>query len=249
MISPAKKQRFDSAVSHVKTSCPMFQKEVMQLVRMLQKYSPQQLSKLMGISEKLAELNVERFQSFDAEPNLDTLQCAAIFAYQGDTYKGLQAESFSSKNLAYAQQHLLILSGLYGVLRPLDCMQPYRLEMGTRGFMQSDLYTFWGETVVGYLKTQQVRQIVNLASDEYAQLLKRVPSAGFEIVDVTFLQDKSGELKNIGLHSKKARGQMAAFMVKNEISQIASLKAFDAAGYQYQSSLSNAHQLVFVREG
>lgn len=248
IISPAKKQDFNHPFDVANASTPLFQKKATALVKTLKNYTTKQLSERLHISQSLAELNYERFQNFESIPSTNTLQSPAIFAYQGDTYQGLQAKTFSQKELIYAQDHLHILSGLYGILRPLDLIQPYRLEMGTKNIGDPDLYSYWKEEALKYFQHQNISQLINLASDEYSKLITKASKNTMKIVNITFLQDKEGVLKNIGLFAKKARGQLASFILKNQLSQTKDITTFNQDGYAYQPELSNDSSLVFVRE-
>lgn len=246
IISPAKQLNFTDVVDDLATTQPLFHSETANIIKHLQTLSVDDVKKLMGISDALAQLNFDRFQRF--EHNMQFNSKPALFAFVGDTYKGLKAQSFSAEDVDYAQTHLGILSGLYGVLRPLDSMQPYRLEMGSKQFMQQDLYSYWKPSVTKYLNNIKDEVLVNLASKEYSSVidfskLKKL------LVNVTFLQERQGVLKNIGLMSKRARGMMAAFIIKNKLHSVEDLLNFEEDGYEYDLESSAENNLVFIKRG
>jgi cytoplasmic iron level regulating protein YaaA (DUF328/UPF0246 family) len=206
----------------------------------------------MGVSGKIAELNHERFMNWSPPFDLDNAK-QAVLAFRGDVYTGLEAETLDSAGLAFAQKHLRILSGLYGLLRPLDLMQPYRLEMGLKFANRggANLYAFWGDRLTRTLDRQLgksgSRVLVNLASNEYFKVLQ--PKAlDAEIVTPVFKDLKGGRYKIISFYAKKARGQMARFIIDNAINDPEALKDFAVAGYRYSAGESAARELVFTRD-
>lgn len=252
VISPAKTLDYETPLATSRFTQPAFIEHSKALVAVLRDYAPSQLSELMGISDKLAGLNAARFGSWSPTFTPDNAR-PAILAFKGDVYTGLQAEDFSEADFDYAQQHLRMLSGLYGLLRPLDLMQPYRLEMGTalanpRG---KDLYAFWGERISQWLNTALAEQgdevLVNLASKEYFSAVKKSALAA-RIIDCEFRDQKNGEYKIISFHAKKARGLMARYVVTQRIDQPDGLKGFDEAGYRYSAERSSTDNLVFLRD-
>lgn len=252
VISPAKTLDYEAPLATSRFTQPAFIEHSKALVAVLRDYAPSQLSELMGISDKLAGLNAARFGSWSPTFTPDNAR-PAILAFKGDVYTGLQAEDFSEADFDYAQQHLRMLSGLYGLLRPLDLMQPYRLEMGTalanpRG---KDLYAFWGERISQWLNTALAEQgdevLVNLASKEYFSAVKKSALAA-RIIDCEFRDQKNGEYKIISFHAKKARGLMARYVVTQRIDQPDGLKGFDEAGYRYSAERSSTDNLVFLRD-
>lgn len=252
VISPAKTLDFDTPLPTNEFSQPDFLKQSKQLINELRALSPDDISNLMKISPALGELNHERFMNWRAPFTPDNAR-PAVLAFKGDVYQGLNAQEFSKRDFNYAQKHLRILSGLYGLLRPLDLIQPYRLEMGTR-FANSkgkDLYTFWDdqitEAVNAALEEARSRTLVNLASNEYFKAVKK-KSLAADIVTPVFKDQKNGQYKIISFYAKKARGLMSAYIVKNRAKTIDDLKAFDWEGYQYQPKQSSANELVFTRE-
>ena len=216
VVSPAKKLNM-SLVQGLKVSEPYFKKNVDELVNVVRDLSAKDLENLMDISPKLAELNRDRFKEFGNQQKK-----AAAFAFAGDTYKGLSIEKLEKEDLDFAQKHLRILSGLYGVLRPLDLMKPYRLEMGTKlnNPEGKNLYQFWGDIIVEKLNevvgTLQERVLVNLASNEYSKSINFDKFQG-RVITPVFKEYKNGEYKVIGLHSKRARGLMTRYIIKNQI--------------------------------
>jgi uncharacterized protein len=252
LLSPSKTQDFTPTdkVATV-TQAPLLQESAM-LIDELQKQSPAQIAKLMSVSDKLADLNYTRFGAWHLPFTPANAKPAAL-AFKGDVYDGLDAESLSSSELDYAQHCLRILSGLYGVLRPLDLMQAYRLEMKTplvnpRG---KDLYQFWGSRITDLLNAQLAEEktdmVVNLASNEYFKAVQ--PSAlKAKLVTAHFKEDKGGTLKVVALFAKRARGRMARYIVQNRIEDTAGLKDFNADGYRFQPRLSTDSDLVFARK-
>ena len=203
----------------------------------------------MSISTKLADLNAERWQAFGGRSNP---RCSAALCFRGDVYQGLEAWTMDTRALDWAQDHVRILSGLYGLLRPLDVIQPYRLEMGTRLATDAgtNLYEFWGEDIVKTLKKDMADVgsdvLVNLASDEYSKAA-RLGELGLEVLDVKFLQKDGGKLKFISFFAKRARGLMARWMADNRPRTVSDLSKFNLEGYRFQAKEGNEHLLVFSR--
>lgn len=252
LLSPAKKLDFDSPVRTRLHTQPLFVEQAAALIEVLKKKNPQEISALMNISAALAELNVERYADWVPEFNLDNAR-QAILAFNGDVYDGLDAPSLSDARLKWAQEHLVILSGLYGALRPLDLMQPYRLEMGTRleTARGPNLYAYWGMRIRDYLNERlaSVRKpvVLNLASDEYFKSV-RAQELEAAVVQCVFQDYSKGAWKVISFYAKKARGRMARFVIENRISDPAALQAFDEDGYAYASAESSDTRMVFRRE-
>lgn len=256
LLSPAKTLDFDSSPKRKRTTVPRLMDQTAELAQVLKVFSPSELGALMGVSDKLAQLNFDRFQDFEIPmPKAGTRP--AIDAFQGDVYTGLQAESFTDKQIDYAQSHLRILSGLYGVLRPLDRMLPYRLEMGTRLKTPygKDLYAFWGDHLQKLLQKDLNaaggKTVLNLASKEYWRSARmeglRESNSGLQIVAPVFKERRGGELKQITLFAKQARGLMAAWAIRQKAKTPAKLTRFDAEGYQYVPDLSSPERPLFVR--
>lgn len=252
VISPAKTLDYESPLATTRFTQPAFIEHSKELIAGLCELSPAQLGQLMGISDKLAALNAARFGSWSATFSPENAR-PAILAFKGDVYTGLAAEDFSEADFDYAQQHLRMLSGLYGLLRPLDLMQPYRLEMGTafanaRG---KDLYAFWGSRISEWLNAALAEQeddiLINLASQEYFGVVdKKVLKA--RIIDCEFRDLKNGEYKIISFHAKKARGMMARYVIRERIERPEALQGFSEAGYRYSAERSAANRLVFLRD-
>ena len=251
ILSPAKKLDFDSQSDVAASTLPRLTDHTEELVRIAKTKSRSDLMALMDISENLADLTYQRFQAMGAEGAAS--KRPAALAFKGDTYVGLQADDFDSHDMDFAQNHVRILSGLYGVLRPMDLIEPYRLEMGTRlaNPRGKDLYGFWGTEIATLLKqdlalpgSEQV--IVNLASNEY---FKAANAKVLEtrIITPVFKQDKDGMLKSPGMMVKRARGAMARFMVKNRLTASQALKDFDTDGYAYRPELSSEDEWVFAK--
>lgn len=251
VLSPAKSLDYDTPSNTNKHSLPDFIAHSAELIDTLKPYSPAQIGSLMKISDPLAELNVGRYAAWSSTFTLDNAKQAAL-AFNGDVYGGLDAVSLNDKQFDYAQSHIRILSGLYGLLRPLDLMQPYRLEMGTKlpNARGKDLYAFWGNTVTETLnKTLSERKskaLINLASEEYFKVVKpRLLDA--PVITPIFEDWKGGRYKVISFHAKRARGLMARYAAVKGIIQPEKLKAFDGEGYALDESLSDERSWVFRR--
>ncbi|MCG8392728.1 MAG: peroxide stress protein YaaA [Pseudomonadales bacterium] len=252
VVSPAKTLDYESELPALKTSQPRLLDDSEELVKRARKLSPADLSSLMKVSDKIAHLNVERFAQWQRPFNKKNARPAA-FAFKGDVYTGLEIDTFTDKQLERAQESFRMLSGLYGVLRPLDLMQPYRLEMGTRldNDRGKDLYAFWGNTITEQLnkdmKAAKTDVLVNLASNEYFKSVNKKQVNG-RIIEPVFQDEKSGKYKVISFYAKKARGLMAAWIIKKGIKDPAKLQNFDVAGYRYCEAESTADKPVFRRE-
>jgi uncharacterized protein len=252
VISPAKTLDFETPNTRRKSTVPQLLDRSAELVEDMQQLGPQDIQALMGVSEKIAELNHHRFMNWSRPFDLSNAR-QAILAFKGDVYAGLEAETLSTAQLNFAQQHLRILSGLYGVLRPLDLMQAYRLEMGIRFANRGgdNLYQFWGadltETLNGQLKKSKSDVLVNLASQEYFKAVKPRDLQA-EVVTPVFKDLKSGKYKVISFFAKKARGQMVRYIIENAVQDPDGLKGFKVGGYRYSASLSTGHELVFTRD-
>ncbi|MBD3646631.1 MAG: peroxide stress protein YaaA [Pseudomonadales bacterium] len=252
IISPAKTLDFESEPSTDKSSSPEHLKRSKELVEIMRTKSPKEISKLMGISPKLAELNTERFKAWKPPFNRKNAK-QAVLAFRGDVYMGLDADSFTQRDFNFAQKNLRILSGLYGLLRPLDLIQPYRLEMGTRlaNKRGKDLYQFWGdeitESLADELSDHRNKTLINLASNEYFKAVDpgRLPG---NLITPVFKDYNNGTYKVLAFFAKKARGQMAAFIIRNRINKPQDIKEFNVDGYRYDESYSTNDQWVFTRK-
>jgi len=252
VVSPAKNLDYESAVATEKFSQPELLEHSKVLIKKCKTLTPADISSLMSISDKLAGLNAARFGEW-ATPFTPENARQAILAFNGDVYAGLDANSFNDDDFAFAQQHMRILSGLYGLLRPLDLMQAYRLEMGKKldNERGSNLYQFWGDIITEHLNDALAAQgdniLINLTSNEYFKSVnKKVLKA--EIITPAFKDWKNGQFKMISFYAKKARGLMARYIIENQISDAEKLKAFDVAGYQYSAELSKGNDWVFTRK-
>lgn len=252
VISPAKTLDFESTPETKKHSSPQYLDKSGVLIELLRKQSPSSLSKLMGISPKLAEINAERYQNWRSPFTLDNAK-QALFAFKGDVYIGLAAESYNARDIAFAQKHLRILSGLYGLLKPLDLIQAYRLEMGTKleNPGGKDLYAFWGSEITRAINDALVghrsKVLVNLASQEYFGSIKPAALDG-RLVTPVFKDFNNGNYKVLGFFAKKARGLMASYIVKNRIDKADDIKSFDMDGYRFNSDLTRNDEWVFTRK-
>ncbi len=251
VLSPSKTLDYnsDSYTSHY--TVPGFLTESASLIGILKKKSQAEISGLMAISDKLAELNCRRYQEFHLPFTTQNAR-AALFAFKGDVYEGIEVEKYSEKELNFAQAHLRILSGLYGLLRPLDLIQPYRLEMGIKlaNPRGKDLYKFWGDKITQALnfalREQNTDILLNLASQEYFKSVQEDKLNG-RIVNVVFKEKKGRELKIIGLFAKQARGKMANFIIRNHIKNVQDIKKFTESDYRFEASLSDDKNYVFIR--
>ena len=252
VISPAKTLDYDTPPTTKRFTQPEHLDHAQQLIDQLRDLSPQQVSELMHLSDKLAALNVARYGSWTADFTPDNAK-QALLAFKGDVYTGLNASDFSEQDLDFAQKHLRMLSGLYGILRPLDLMQPYRLEMGTKlaNARGKDLYAFWGERISGWLNEALEAQgddvLLNLASNEYFGAVKR-KALNARIIDVDFKDLKNGQYKIISFYAKKARGLMSRYVIKERIEHPEQLKDFACDGYRYSPDDSSTDHLVFLRD-
>ncbi|EGH20401.1 hypothetical protein ALP86_00605 [Pseudomonas amygdali pv. mori] len=251
VISPAKTLDFETPPTTGRFTQPQYLDHSQELITQLRELTPAQISELMHLSDKLAGLNAARFGSWTPAFTLDNAK-QALLAFKGDVYTGLQAESLSDAQLDYAQDHLRMLSGLYGLLRPLDLMQPYRLEMGTRlaNARGKDLYAFWGTQISEWLNEALAAQgddlLLNLASTEYFSAVKR-SALNARIIDTEFKDFKNGQYKIISFYAKKARGMMSRFVIEERINSPEALQAFDVQGYRYNREQSTPDKLVFLR--
>ncbi|MEN0613293.1 peroxide stress protein YaaA [Klebsiella indica] len=251
LISPAKTLDYQSPLATARYTQPELLEYSQELINIARQLSAPQIGKLMSISDKLADLNATRFH--DWHPDFTPANARqAILAFKGDVYTGLQAETFSEADFDFAQQHLRMLSGLYGVLRPLDLMQPYRLEMGIKleNAKGKDLYQYWGEVITDKLnqalKAQGDDIVINLASDEYFRAVKAKQLAG-RIIKPVFLDEKNGKFKVISFYAKKARGLMSRYIIENRLTRPEQLARFDSEGYFFDADASGPDELVFKR--
>jgi len=252
VVSPAKNLDFESPLPTDKYSQPELLEHSKLLIAHCKKLSPADISTLMGISDKLAGLNAARFGEWSMPFTVDNSR-QAILAFNGDVYTGLDAKTFSDEDFDFAQQHMRILSGLYGLLKPLDLMQAYRLEMGKKlpNDRGSNLYQFWGDIITDKVNEALAQQgdalLINLASNEYFKSVKKKNLNG-EIITPAFKDWKNGQFKMISFFAKKARGLMARYIIENRITDVEQLKSFDVAGYQYSEDLSQGNDWVFTRQ-
>ena len=251
ILSPAKKINFDKQTVTKKSSQISLSAYSKELIGLLRDYSPAELSELMNISIKLSELNFERYLRWNLPFNSnDTKQ--AILAFNGHAYSGLKADNFNENDFEFSQKHLRILSGLYGVLKPLDLILPYRLEMGTKLESPSgkNLYHFWANTITDEINKAILNSgsniLINLASDEYYKAIK-INTLNTEVIKPVFKENKNGNYKVISVYAKKARGLMTRFIIKNKLTNSEDIKAFNSEGYNFNSSLSNKNTFVFTR--
>ena len=251
VISPAKTLDFEALPKTSKSSLPSFSKQAKELVSIMRKKSPKELSSLMRISPKLAELNVTRYQRFKERSKIGK---PAITAFKGDVYIGLDVDTYSERDFTFAQKSIRILSGLYGLLKPLDLIQPYRLEMGTKlsNPRGANLYDFWrdliSEALSNELAEHRNKSLINLASNEYFKVLT-AEKMKVQIITPVFKDYSNGDYRVLSFFAKKARGTMASFIVQNRISKPDDLKEFDKDGYKFNESFSSDERWVFTRKG
>ena len=251
VLSPAKSLDYKTPAKVKAPTLPEFVSESAKLIADLKKLSPQEVANLMGLSDQLAALNVGRYSDWSKKFTEENSK-PAIYAFDGDVYDGFDVKTLDAKAIAFAQDHIRILSGLYGALRPLDLMQPYRLEMGTslKNARGKDLYAFWGERVTDSLKQVLEQQkkpvLLNLASEEYFKVLQ-AKNLDCPVISPIFQDGKDGKYKIISFYAKRARGLMARYVVENRITDAADLKGFNLDGYKYVPSESKPEKPLFRR--
>lgn len=252
VISPAKTLDYETPAKTKTFTLPDFLDDSAELIHRMREFSALDIAELMHVSSKIAELNFDRFEAWNknfTEKNAKQ----AVLAFKGDVYTGLDAESFSARDFKFAQSHLRILSGLYGLLRPLDLMQPYRLEMGSKLSNErgKNLYEFWGNTLTDGLNAQlkkiKSEHLINLASNEYFKAVKPKQING-EVITPAFKEYKNGDYKMIGFYAKRARGMLSRYIIQNQLSDIEDIKSFDVEGYKFNKSLSKGNNWVFTRK-
>jgi len=252
LLSPAKKLNFDPVTTQLEASLPVLRSDTLELAKVAKQQSADDLKKLMHISDKLAELNAERFKAFNLEGKSNSAKPAGL-TFDGDVYWGLEAKSMSDADLSYSQDHLRILSGLYGVLRPLDSMQAYRLEMGTKLATKrgKSLYDFWGTTIADTLNADMENHadqtIVNLASNEYFKAVDK-KTMTHPVITAKFLNVKDGKARALMYYAKYGRGLMARWIMQNRVDRAEGLKDFNLDGYKLDIKASSANELVFSRK-
>lgn len=252
LISPAKTLDYETDLPTDQFTQARLLDHSAQLIEVAEKLSATEIANLMSVSEKIATLNVDRFRDWQPDFNLSNAR-QALFAFKGDVYTGLDAYALNDQQIQYAQHHLRMLSGLYGLLRPLDLMMPYRLEMGTKlaNPRGHNLYDFWGSIITDLinqdLAATNSKLLVNIASDEYYKSVKESKIQA-EIIKPVFLDQKNGKYKIISFYAKKARGLMARFIIENQISSVDDLKAFNVDGYYFDAQSSLTGELVFKRD-
>ncbi len=247
LISPAKTLDMNESIAVQKSTLSPLIEESAVLIKDLKKLKSTEIQDLMKVSSKIAELNAERFHQWGLPFDKSNAK-AALYAFKGDVYTGLDADTLSEDDLDFAQNHLSILSGLYGLLRPLDLMQAYRLEMGTK-FVNTggkNLYEFWGDKITKEINTREQKYIINLASNEYFKAVKK-KDLNAEIITPVFKDEKNGTLKIISFYAKKARGMMTRFIIQNRIENVEEIKNFNLDRYAFCEDLSTDKEWVFTR--
>lgn len=252
VISPAKTLDFETPAATEKYSQPDFLDDSAILIEQLKKMEPDQIGRLMSISSKLATLNSNRYYEWERPFHLNNAK-QAMYAFKGDVYTGLDAQTLNGSDVDFAQDHLRILSGLYGILRPLDLIQPYRLEMGTqlKNVRGNNLYEFWGntitETINQDLKKQKTDTLINLASNEYFKCVRN-NKLDARIITPVFKDQKNGVYKIISFFAKKARGLMSRYIIQNKLLAVEEIKKFDIAGYYFNEAASSGDEWIFMRD-
>ena len=246
IISPSKTQDFSQCDIDIFSQTRQIESSN-ELIGILKNKSKSQIAKLMSISEKLSELNFDRFQNFHLPFTLKNAK-QAILAFKGDVYNGINAPELSHEDLEFAQGKVRMLSGLYGVIRPLDLIQPYRLEMGTKlsNAKGGDLYDYWGSDISSVLNEDESDLIVNLASNEYSKAIDK-KTLNADILDIVFKEKKGDNYKVIGIYAKRARGLMVNYIIRNRLDKPEELKDFTDEGYRFDKGLSNDSSWVFLR--
>jgi|TARA_B110000977_G_scaffold201528_1_gene296643 hypothetical protein len=252
VLSPAKTLDYsvDPKSNH---TVPQFLSQSSKLIKNLKEKEPKDIASLMGLSDKLATLNFDRYQSWKAAKTVSSDSKPSMLVFKGDVYQGLEAETFNTKQIKFAQKHLRILSGLYGILRPMDVIKPYRLEMGTKLETSEgkSLYEFWGnsvqDNVINDLTSHKSDLLINLASKEYFSVLGKIPEY-VNVVSPAFKDFKNGKHKIISFYAKRARGLMARWIIENNIKDFEKLSKFNLDGYYYSKSESSATEPVFLRD-
>jgi cytoplasmic iron level regulating protein YaaA (DUF328/UPF0246 family) len=250
IISPSKTQDLKSR-QYSRFTVPVMLEQSQQLIDALKGLNPEQIAGLMGVSDKLAQLNWQRFQDLTVPFDLENAK-QALLVFKGDVFSPIDVEAYTDEDFSFAQDHVRILSGLYGILRPLDLMQAYRLEMGIKsGFANAkNLYEFWGTRLTEALNKDLAQQsqavLVNLASDEYYKVIQPQKITA-PVLKVSFKENKSGTYKVVAIHAKRARGLMINFVVTNHLEKVQDLKTFNLQGYQFNDSLSSDQEWVFCR--
>ena len=252
VVSPAKTLDYETPPKTKINTIPDYLDDSQQLINRLRRFSSLDIAELMKVSKKIADLNFDRYEAWNKKFTEKNAKQAAL-AFKGDVYTGLDAETFSAADFKFAQKHFRILSGLYGLLRPLDLMQPYRLEMGTK--LETDrgknLYEFWGSTITEglnkQLKKSKSKHLINLASNEYFKAVKP-KELDAEIITPEFKEFKNGDYKMIGIYAKKARGMLSRYIIKNKLTDPEDIKSFNDEGYKFNKKLSNGNKWVFTRK-
>lgn len=252
IISPAKSFSSKDPLPTKEFSQPIFKKETLELIKELRKLSEKDISKLMSVSDKISKLNFDRFKDFqdnDLNKYEDLIKLGfrqALFYFDGDVYKNLDKRTFDENDLEFAQNNLIILSGLYGIIKPLDMIQEYRLEMGTnlKVGKNKNLYEFWSKKITSKLNEINKEYIINLVSEEYFSVISKLEA---KIINCIFKKKVKDQYKIIGVEAKRARGLMAQFIIKNKISEIEELKNFEINGWKFSKELSKNNNLVFVK--
>ena len=252
VVSPAKTLDYETPPKTKINTLPDYLDDSQELINRLRRFSSLDIAELMKVSKKIADLNFDRYEAWNKKFTEKNAKQAAL-AFKGDVYTGLDAESFSAADFKFAQKHFRILSGLYGLLRPLDLMQPYRLEMGTK--LETDrgknLYEFWGSKVTEglnkQLKKTKSNYLINLASNEYFKSVKP-KELDAEIITPEFREYKNGDYKMIGIYAKKARGMLSRYIIQNQLTDPEDIKSFNEDGYKFNKKLSTANKFVFTRK-
>lgn len=252
LLSPAKTLDYsiDSKSNH---TAPQFLNQSSKLIKILRQKEPKDIASLMGLSDKLASLNFDRYQSWKASKTLSDDAKPSVLVFKGDVYQGLSADTFNTKQLKFSQKHLRILSGLYGILKPMDLIKPHRLEMGTKLVTDKgkNLYEFWGnaiqKNIINELDEQKSDLVINLASKEYFSVIGKMPEY-LNVVSPAFKDFKNGKYKIISFYAKRARGLMARWIIENNIKDFERLSEFNVDGYYYSSKESSVNEPVFLRD-
>ncbi len=250
LLSPSKNLH-NKPISSLRTSLPRMAEDSQKLIDVLVKQTPRSLQKLMDINDKLAKLNVDRYHQYTSPHTLEN-STTALYTFRGEVYLGLEANTLTTEETETADKYIRILSGLYGLLRPLDLIQPYRLEMGTelKVGKAKNLYQFWGDKLTKLLNEDiqdtKSKVVINLASQEYSAAIQ-TEEVSVPVIDIQFLEWRNEKLQFLSFNAKRSRGWMARYIVQNKLKKSSELKGFDIQGYGYREDLSDAKKMVFVR--
>ncbi|AZL15514.1 peroxide stress protein YaaA [Rickettsiales endosymbiont of Stachyamoeba lipophora] len=249
LLSPAKTLDYESGCNlNLQPTLPQFLERTLLLIRKLKTQKLENLIELMGISHKLAELNYQRYQQFSEDYHSNQLLRPALLCFKGDVYLDLEVDNYSLQDFEFANRHIAILSGLFGILKPLDLLYPYRLEMGTntKELIGQSLYQYWQQPITDYVNNNAGDLLINLASQEYFEVINS-KELKVKLININFKENKDGAYKIIGIHAKRARGAFANWLIRNRITKQKDLESFHEKGYKFNEQQSDNNNLIFTR--